>query len=157
MPEPLTKSWARQVLEEHRELRKKVKGLREYICEPRPAIGEVGAHSWAADLASQLVNLHDELVRHFRFEDQSGMVEDVAMQHPRALGRAEDLVDEHPQMLKELRRLMAEALDYSEGHPPEDCPLRRSVCALLNQLEEHERDENDLIMSLEFDDLGTKG
>ena len=157
MPETLTKSWAKQVLEEHRELRKKVKGLREYICEPRPAVGEEGAHSWAANLASQLVNLHDELVRHFRFEDESGMVEDVAEKHPRALVQAEALAGEHPQMLKELRRLMAEALDYSEGNPPEDCPLRRGVCSLLNQLEEHEREENDLIISLEYQDLGTKG
>jgi iron-sulfur cluster repair protein YtfE (RIC family) len=156
MPEVLTDSWARQVLDEHRELRLKVKTLREYICEPRPAVGEKGAHSWAANLASQLVNLHDELVRHFRFEDESGMVQDVDMNHPEASRHVRDLVDEHPKMLEELRRLMTEALDYSEGHPHEDCPLRRGVCRLLDQLERHEREENDLILKLETRDIGTK-
>lgn len=156
MPEVLTDSWARQVLDEHRELRLKVKTLREYICEPRPEVGEKGAHSWAANLASQLVNLHDELVRHFRFEDESGMVEDVSLAHPEAAMRVEDLISEHPRMLDELRRLMAEALDYSEGHPNEDSALRRGVCALLDRLERHERDENDLILKLETRDLGTK-
>ena len=85
------------------------------------------------------------------------MVEDVDMNHPEASGHVRDLVAEHPKMLEELRRLMTEALDYSEGHPSEDCPLRRRVCRLLDQLERHERDENDLILKLETRDIGTKG
>ncbi len=85
------------------------------------------------------------------------MVEDVEMNHPEASGHVRGLVAEHPKMLEELRRLMAEALDYSEGHPSEDCPLRRGVCSLLDQLERHERDENDLILKLETRDIGTKG
>lgn len=154
MSEVLTDAWAQQVLEEHRELRLKVNTLREYVCEARPEFGEAAAHPWAANLASQLMSLHDELVRHFKLEDESGMVEDISTLHPRAAGRVEELVDEHPEMLKELRGLMTAALDFSEGRPHEDRPLRRGVCALLDWMDRHERDENDLILSLECRDVG---
>jgi hypothetical protein len=75
-------TWAQQVAEEHIELRKKIGELRDFLTIDRPAPGETGAHTWAADLAHQLVRLHDELFRHFRFEDEGGMVEEIALRHP---------------------------------------------------------------------------
>lgn len=154
MAEVMTKTWTEQVLEEHRELRGKKERLREYLRAPRPETGATGAHTWAAGLARQLLSLHDELFRHFRFEDEGGMVEDIKVRHPRATAQVEGLVSEHPEMLDEARRLMNETLTYSEGREPEDPSLRLRVTALLNRLERHECEEDCMIHDLELLDLG---
>lgn len=154
MPETMTRTWAQQVLEEHRELRKKKDRLREYLERPRPEVGTSGAHSWAAGLARQMVLLHDELFRHFRFEDEGGMVDEISRRHPRATAEAERLVGEHPRMLRRVRRLMNEILTYSEGRKPEDPSLRRRVTTLLDRLERHECEETCMIYDLELQDLG---
>ncbi|MCP4204488.1 MAG: hypothetical protein GY769_21470 [bacterium] len=154
MPEVMSRAWAQQVLEEHRELRAKKTYLRDFLRQPRPETGKSGAHTWAAELARQLVSLHDELFRHFRFEEEGGMVEEIEVRHPRATTTIERLVGEHPEMLRDLRKLMDAALRYSEGREPEDPLLRHRVAVLLDQLERHEMEENGLIQDLEVQDLG---
>ena len=67
-----------RVLAEHRALDTQVGELETFLDAPRPTIGKVGFHTWAADLSGRLVRLHDELFRHFRFEEQSGMERDIA-------------------------------------------------------------------------------
>lgn len=147
-------SWAQQVLEEHRELSRKIFELRRFLEPARPEVGSQGAHSWAAELAGRLVALHDELFRHFRFEDEGGMAEDISTSHPRATAKIEVLVNEHPLFLRETRLLMEETLTYSEGRTPDVPALRHSVKALLDRLQLHEQEENHLIQSLEYRDLG---
>jgi len=154
MREVQTPSWAQQVLDEHRELREKVAELQEFLKRPRPEPGESGAHTWAAALSRRLVKLHDELVRHFRFEDEGGMAEDIARRHPRAANAIDEIVGEHPALLRRVRRLMNVTLTYSEGRRPEDPSLRRRVAELLDRLERHERAETEMIHRLACDDIG---
>jgi hypothetical protein len=154
MPEVMTDAWARQVMEEHRELRAKIARLREFLAEPRPEARARGAHTWATELSSLLTTLHDELFRHFRLEDECGMVEDVSTAHPRAAREIERIVDEHPRMLEEAREIVGLALTYSAADAPIDIPLRRRVTALLDWLEKHEREETDLIQRVEYRDTG---
>lgn len=154
MNEVLTTTWAEQVREEHLELRRKVFELREFLKKPRPRPGDAGAHTWAAALSRQLATFHDELCRHFRFEEEGGMVEDIVWRHPRAANAAEQLASEHPELLSEVRRLMNATLTYSEGGRPEDRALRRRTTDLLDCLAKHDRAETDMIHRLECDDIG---
>ncbi len=149
-----TREWTRRVLQEHRDLRLMLIELRGFLEMPRPSLGERGAHTWAAGLSELLVRLHNELFRHFRFEEEGGMLDDLKREHPRARRAVHDVLDEHPRMLRTTRRLVSDILKYAEGREPEDKNLRRRVRRLLNRLTEHERTENDLILSLELDDLG---
>lgn len=149
-----TRAWVDRVLQEHRDLRQLITELRSFLDVPRPSLGESGFHTWAAGLSERLVKLHNELFRHFRFEEQGGMLEDLEREHPRAKRAVHDVLAEHPRMLRAARRLVADTLRYAEGREPEDRKLRRRVTRLLNQLTEHERAENDLILSLELDDIG---
>lgn len=146
--------WFQQVLEEHRELHRTVAGIREFLQLPRPEPGETGAHAWAARLSKSLVAFHDELFRHFRFEDEGGMAEDIARRHPRAAAAAEQLSNEHTEILSEVRLLMNETLTYSQAGSSTELSLRRRVTAVLDRLGQHERSEIDMIQSLETDDLG---
>ena len=154
MPEVMTNQWAAQVLEEHEHLRELIADLKTFLEAPRPKIGEKGSHTWSSELSQRLVTLHDELFRHFRFEDEGGMVEELTVAHPRFADRINEVVAEHPQMLKAVRSIMVDALSYSEGEKPEDPKLRRRVLAVLDQLAEHERKETDLIQRAEYRDTG---
>ena len=154
MSEAVTDQWIVQVMEEHRELNALVSNLRDFLDRPRPKIGDQGSHRWAAELSGHLVKLHDRLFRHFRYEEQGGMVEDLLERHPRASDRIESVMGEHPEMLDCCRTLLTDCLAYSEGTRPEDPALRRRLLALLDQLHEHERQETDLIQRLEYRDTG---
>lgn len=153
MPEVMTDQWATQVMEEHRELRHRVDDLRAYLDRPRPEVGELGAHRWATGLSRMLLDLHDQLVRHFRFEEQGGMVEDLQTRFPRASSELEEILDDHPAMLSSLRELVTCTLIYSEGRTPSDAQLRRRVGQLLEHLSRHERNETALIQRLEYRDI----
>ncbi len=157
MPEVKTQEWIEQVLEEHRELTAMVQDLRDFLEQPRPPAGAQGSHSWAAELSGSLCRLHDKLFRHFRYEEEEGMVEEISVRRPRLTQDVEELMDEHPQMLTEIRGVMADVLCYSEGKEPENPQLRQRLLKVLDDLRDHERKENHLIQRLEYSELGSAG
>ena len=150
----VSQEWIEEVLEEHKRLRVMIAEIRQILSQPRPDAGQPGAHSWAADLSVRLVKLHDELFRHFRFEESMGLVEDVIERHPRAMARLEAVVGQHPDMLRDLRSIMTDALTYSVGKMPEDPRLRLRTLDLLDYLHRHEQEETDLFQRLEYRDHG---
>ena len=155
MVEAVAQNWLEQILVEHRHLRALEVELKEFLDQPRPRLGEKGAHTWAAELSQRILNLHDVLLRHFRFEERADIVEDLTLHHPEAGKEIEGVLGEHPTMLGELRTILSDLLTYSEGVRPEQPRLRRRVSALLQTLEAHEQHENRLIQRLEYRDLGT--
>lgn len=154
MPEITTREWIDKVLLEHRQLDAMVADLRRFLAAERPAPGESGAHTWSAELTRRLVLLHDRLFRHFREEEEGGMVEEISRRHPRAARAVEELVDEHRQMLGRLRRITARAMQYGEGEAPSKPELRSQLTELLDLLNHHERTETGLIHQLEIQELG---
>lgn len=154
MPEDITNQWTAQVLEEHRHLRRIIADLKSFLAAPRPEVGQKGAHTWSSELSQRLVKLHDELFRHFRFEEEGGMVEELSVAHPRFADRLDEIVSEHKQMLSAIRAIMADALAYSQEDPPDDPRLRRRIFAVLDEHDQHERKETDLIQRAEYRDTG---
>ena len=154
MPEVITDQWAAPVLAAHEPLRELLGEMKTFLEAPRPEVGVKGAHTWSSELSQRLVKLHDELFRPFRFEEEGGMVEELSVAHPRFADRIDEVVAEHPKMLKAVRGIMTDALCYSEGRCPEDPQLRRRILAVLDQLNEHERKETDLIQRAEYRDTG---
>ena len=149
-----TSPWMQRVLDEHRQLRLLISEIREFLGQPRPAIGEKGTHTWGSEFARKLVTLHDGLFRHFRYEERSGMAEDITMSHPRRANEVERLMAEHREILGEVKELMTDALDYSEGHLLDDPTLRTRLNQLLDRLAEHERAENDLVERSALQEVG---
>jgi hypothetical protein len=80
-----------KIVVEHRELRKLTATLRQFLDAPRPEIGTPGAHTWAADLADKLLKLHDTVFRHFRYEESSGVFDDILRETPQAAAAVEVL------------------------------------------------------------------
>ena len=149
-----TEDWRERILDDHRALSQAVAAIRRSIDRPRPGVGQPGAHTWASQLSQELVDFHDQLCRHFRYEEQSGIMEELMASHPRASGQVDTLVEEHAAMLAESRGVIAALLAYSEDRAELGIGLRRRMTAMLDRFEEHERRENSLIMDLALSDLG---
>jgi hypothetical protein len=155
MPETTTThEWIQKVLEEHRQLNAMVADLRLFLEEPRPAVGQKGAHVWSTELTGRLVRLHDALFRHFREEEEGGMMEELTEAHPRATGAVEGLVHDHEEILRNLRRCTSRAMEYSDGIESADPALRRRTLKILDCLHRHEVAETDLIQRLEYEEIG---
>ena len=114
-----------QVLEEHRQLEASIAAMRAFLEQPRPDIGDEAARDWSAQLSKDLVELHHLLVRHFRYEEDGGMMTDLSEKHPRADRWVDDLVDEHRELLHDVRSITESVMFYEEGrrarepgHPP---------------------------------------
>jgi len=139
---------------EHRELRKLTVTLRAFLDAPRPELGMPGAHTWANDLAEHLLKLHDTVFRHFRYEESSGVLEDILREMPQASAAVDTLRRDHDRMLSDLRALLGAAMVYGEAKSPEDPRLRRWTLSILSHLEEHEREETHLLQKAFCLDLG---
>lgn len=133
------------VLDEHRQLRRRVDDLRTFLREPRPAPGGQPARIWASHLSAQLLQLHDQLCAHFHEEEESGALHELARRHPWAFQGIQTLQSEHEHILRELRAILSAALVYAEGRTPESPHLRRWTQSVLDQLLRHEVEEDDLI------------
>ena len=153
MTDTVTRSRVETVLEQHRHLQDVVRDLESFLDTPRPDTGEKGSHSWAVELSQRLLSLHDELFRHFRFEEDVETMEEILETHPEAAPKLEEVLDEHPMMLRNLRRLVADVLTYSEGVSPKDPKIRRRITELIDVFRHHEEEENHLFQRIEYRDL----
>ena len=145
------------IVVEHQELRKMTAALRAFIEAPRPEIGTPGSHTWATDLAEQLVRLHDKVFRHFRHEESSGILEEIVKEKPQASAKVEVLCRDHDRVLSDLRALLGAAMVYSEAKTPDDPRLRRWTLSILSHLEQHEQEETELMQGAFCLDLGHGG
>jgi hypothetical protein len=152
--EPNKQLWLGRVLDEHEDLRRSLDEFRGFLASPRPGIGITGCHTWASECATRLVELHEKLFRHFRFEEYEGMLRDLSDSHPRVIPQVEEIEREHPEMLESLRNIISDVLIYSEGLPPEDSRIRRRITEVLDRLLSHEQREMDLIQRAFNRDIG---
>lgn len=143
-----------QMLEEHEELRARIEEIRIFLKDPRPRPGDPGAQTWCASLAQLLVDLHDRLFRHFRTEEQDDGFAALAQRRTWAFSRLQDLIDEHTELLGELKGVIETTVGYSTATDAEDRRIRRRMIAMLEKLESHEQRETDLLQRLYYDDLG---
>lgn len=153
MTDTVTQSWVETVLEQHRHLQSVEEDLEKFLLASRPEAREKGSHTWSVELSQRLLSLHDELFRHFRFEEDSGVKEEVMVNHPEAAGKFTEILSEHSDFLGRLRGIVSDVLSYSEGVSPQDARIRRRVTNLLEDLGRHEQEENHLFQRIEYRDL----
>ena len=156
MPEPTKEHlWMKQILEEHRQLEASIAAMQKFLEHPRPDIDDADARDWSARLSKDLVELHHLLVRHFRYEEAGGMMTDLAEKHPRADRWVDDLVDEHRELLHDIRSITEAVMFYGEGREPKNPAIRRRLGELFDKLHKHDQMETELIQRLEYEELGS--
>ncbi len=154
MSETGAETSAEKVIREHHEIKDLLGEMRTFLEDSRPQLGARGHHTWAASLSKQLVQLHDKMHLHFRYEESSGLLDELKLQHPNASSRIEVLENEHEDILREIRRLTAASLKYAENKPPKDVRLRKRLTSVLDRLDGHERAETELIQRLVYREVG---
>jgi hypothetical protein len=128
--------------------------LRLSLERPTPGAPDQVEHAWADGLAERLLKLHDELVLHFREEEDSGFFDSLATEFPHLTRRLDDLEAEHAWMLREARDIVSSCMSFAEAGPGIGQELSDRTLHLLSRLEAHEQAENELIQRAYAEDLG---
>ena len=152
---PLVKVQFEKIMDQHAVLRSMVQGLKDYLEDPRPALGDGDCETWAQCLAEKLTKLHGTVLAHFREEERSGFLDDLEEKHPRASHAIDSLRADHDRILSEFRAILSAVMIYAEGRAPENPQIRSWANNILDQLSRHEAEETDLFQRLQYRDLGT--
>ena len=113
-------------------------------------------HVEAQELVDLLSKLRDQLAMHFSLEEAYGYFEDAITEAPHLSRRAEQLRTQHHQLYRELCSLaeQAERLLYHEPLAAAMVGIGQGFRAFSARLQEHERNESDLILASLNEDLG---
>ena len=96
------------------------------------------------DILHALRNIRSELAHHFAEEEAGGCLDEAVCHCPRLAAEAKRVEAEHPELLAEIDRLIAEALD-SEQSVANRLSMERDFEQLYRQLCAHEAAENAIL------------
>jgi len=144
----------KDIASQHGQLKLQIRTLRSFLEKDRPEVEANCARNWAIDLTGHLIEFQNTLFSHFRSEEGSGIMEEVAQRFPRAVPTINTLRTEHGRILQDLNSILSAAMTYSQGELPENPHIRRWTNALLERLSHHEGEETDLMQRLIYEDLG---
>jgi hemerythrin len=126
------------LLAEHRRLHRMLREARIAV-----RAGDPGEKS-IDHIVQVLRNVRQELQQHFAEEEAGGCLEEAVSFCPRLSGELRRIEAEHPEMLNEIDRLIAQALD-SEPTVDSRLALENAFDELCHQLHAHEAAENELL------------
>lgn len=101
-------------------------------------------------LRTSLLKARQDLINHFRLEEENGYLDEVLKKDPRLEQTLAKLEREHGKLLQELDDILAQ-LEYPQPDPE---PLQRQVRLWIHNVRGHEIRENDLIQDAFVHDLG---
>lgn len=104
-----------------------------------------------ADLRTQLLKARQDLLEHFRLEEEDGYLDVVRRKEPNLEPTLAKLLKEHRKLVQELDDLLAKV---EQPHSPLDTAQRR-VRLWIHDVRGHEIRENHLIQDAFVHDLGT--
>ncbi|MCA9213359.1 MAG: hemerythrin domain-containing protein [Planctomycetales bacterium] len=113
----------------------------------------------ASRFTKLLADLRDHLAMHFALEEAYGYFDDPLSVAPHLSEQAESLRTQHGQLYGELARLAETAQDISrrDSDPRAIRNLARCFMEFHDRLQQHEEDENELIMEALYVDIGGSG
>lgn len=136
-----------KILSEHQHLRALLKALEQHLQQP----GE--SDVWLTGLRDMLAGLVDVCSEHFKLEEEAELHVQLREQSPRLASRLEKLLAEHARILAELQKLVADLATPSAA-PGQTERLKQQVSSALEEVRQHERAENEVMMDAYWDDLG---
>ena len=145
----LIKNIAEQLQQEHQMIGAAAKELKDLVERPvSPAQSD-----WLNSVRDSLLSLGSHLKTHFAFEEFGGFIKEVVGASPNASPQVERLKQDHQTILAESERLCRMARGGSPSS--EISQLRKKILHLLELLNRHEHEENELVQRVLMDDLGT--
>src|SRR6478609_1685585 len=132
--------YVEHLIAEHRRLHRMLRLAHAAIV----ASGGPDRDATCADIVRVLRQVREELEHHFAQEESGGCLEEAVSRCPGLSVEAKRIEVEHPQLLENVDRLIAQALDCDQSLENRLC-LERGFDELCRQLDAHERAENALL------------
>ena len=129
--------YVEHLIAEHRRLHRMLRLARAAIVASRGPDRD----ATAADVVRILHQVREELDHHFAQEEGGGCLDEVVSHCPSLSSEARRIEAEHPRLLENVDRLIAEALDCDQS-VEKRVALEREFDELCRQLDAHEAAEN---------------
>jgi iron-sulfur cluster repair protein YtfE (RIC family) len=133
-------TYVTHLLAEHRRLHALLRQVQATIVHS----GSPDRDASPADVVATLRKVRSELEAHFAEEDSGGCLEEAVSRVPRLAAEAERIEAEHPELLFELDRLIAQAQEGGQSIESR-LAIEKMFDDLCRQLHAHEAAENALL------------
>lgn len=132
--------YVEHLLSEHRRLHTMLRLAHSAIVQ----CGGPDHDATTADILRVLKQVRSEIAHHFADEDAGGCLEEAVSRCPRLSAQAKRVQAEHPDLLRQIDNLIAQALD-SQHTAENRIAFEREFDELCSLLHAHEAAENDLL------------
>jgi iron-sulfur cluster repair protein YtfE (RIC family) len=146
----LDRSSLEETLEQHHTCMSRVAELEE-ILDRHP--DEEGR--WIGRIRQELPLLRDTLSHHFKEEQEAALYRELPVRYPRFAERIEKLASEHDGILEAIDKVTAAAQGLQRPELHDLRELNARIQLLVATIRRHEAEENELIMSAHWDEVGT--
>ena len=139
-----------ELLRDHREVRRLVTALDSEASKPAAP-----SSAWVGTVRGLLTSLRDTLLPHFAQEEEGSLYREVPVDFPRLAERCRGLAAEHQAIAAQLGALIERATAQGEGDDGTAGELAAEIRLLVATIRSHEAQENEIIMTAYWDDLGS--
>jgi hypothetical protein len=136
-------------LHEHKDLMQSVTDVETCLDTPPDREGR-----WIAALLEKLPALSETLRCHFSVEQEGALYREIPERFPRFAQRLEQLAREHREILEIAEDVIARAGELGGSRIYEQRELNARVQLLVATIRRHEAEENEIIMSANWDEVG---
>ena len=136
-------------LHEHRDVMQVVAEVEACLDTPPDREGR-----WIAAITEKLPALCETLRCHFSVEQEGALYREIPERFPRFAQRLETLAAEHRAILEAAEAVMAMGRDLGGSRIYEQRELNSRAQLLVATIRRHEAEENEIIMSANWDEVG---
>ena len=138
------------VLDDHRDAMQIVSGVENCLDRHPDRGGE-----WVANLLEELPRLLETLRCHFSAEQEGPLYRNLPITHPRFAARLKKLESEHDQIVRATEAAIRRAENLSEPALYEIREYNAELQLLVATIRRHEAEENEIVLSAHWDEVGT--
>jgi len=148
--ETAQKSVADEALDEHRECMQVVSSVENCLDRHPDREGQ-----WIAQLCDELPRLADTLRCHFSAEQEGPLYRTLPVTHPRFASRLQKLEGEHAKIIEAVEEAVQRAVSLRDPQMYEIREFNAELQLMVATIRRHEAEENEIILSAHWDEVGT--
>jgi hypothetical protein len=144
------KSVADEALDEHRECMQVVSSVESCLDRHPDRDGQ-----WIRQLCDELPRLVETLRCHFHAEEDGPLYSTLPVTHPRFASRLRKLEGEHAKIIESVEDAIQKAVTLSDPQMYEIREFNAELQLMVATIRRHEAEENEIILSAHWDEVGT--
>ena len=144
------KSAADEALNEHRECMQVVSSVENCLDRHPDREGQ-----WIGQLSEELPRLAETLRSHFIAEQEGPLYQTLPVTHPRFASRLQKLEGEHAKIIAAVEDAVQKAVSLNDPQMYEIREFNAELQLMVATIRRHEAEENEIILSAHWDEVGT--